>query len=255
MSTMPATHGHSAACCNIPPIVSEGYQKKGSFQELGSHNTYVTGPADADKGIIVIFDIFGFFDQTVQGADILATSDDHQKYKVLMPDWFDGDAAPIEWYPPDTEEKQKKLGAWFGAHGPQTTAAELPEYLKAVQAKNPSIKSWGLLGFCWGGKVVNLVTSAETNPFKAGGAVHPAFVDHKDAAGIKVPTLLLASKDESAEEVKKYEAALTVPHHVETFKDQIHGWMAARSDLKDPRVKEEYERGYKTVLSFFGKHL
>ncbi len=39
MSTMPATHGHSAACCNIPPIVSEGYQKKGSFEELGGHNT------------------------------------------------------------------------------------------------------------------------------------------------------------------------------------------------------------------------
>ena len=53
---------------------------------LSSRKIDVTGPADADKGIIVIFDIFGFFDQTVQGADILATSDDHQKYRVLMPD-------------------------------------------------------------------------------------------------------------------------------------------------------------------------
>jgi hypothetical protein len=30
--------------------------------------------------------------------------------------------------------------------------------------------------------------------------------------------------------------------------------MAARADLDDPRVKEEYIRGYKTVLQFFGKH-
>ena len=67
--------------------------------------------------------------------------------------------------------------------------------------------------------------------------------------------MLLGSKDEDAAQIKAYEEALTVPNHVEIFEDQIHGWMAARSDLKDPRVKEEYERGYKTVLSFFGKHL
>ncbi len=109
--------------------------------------------------------------------------------------------------------------------------------------------------FCWGGKVVNLVTSAASNPFKVGAAVHPAFIDAKDAAAIKVPMMLLGSQDEDAAEIKAYEEALTVPHHVEIFEDQVHGWMAARSDLKDPRVKEEYERGYKTVLSFFGKHL
>ena len=31
--------------------------------------------------------------------------------------------------------------------------------------------------------------------------------------------------------------------------------MAARSDLSDHKVKAEYERGYKTVLEFFNKHL
>lgn len=32
-------------------------------------------------------------------------------------------------------------------------------------------------------------------------------------------------------------------------------WMAARADLEDERVKSEYERGYKTLIEFFGKHL
>ena len=54
--------------------------------------------------------------------------------------------------------------------------------------------------------------------------------------------------------MKEFEDTLSVPKHVETFKDQIHGWMAARSDLKDPRVQEEYTRGYKTVLDFFAKN-
>ena len=54
MSSMKATGGHSAACCNIPPIVSSGYQKKGDYQTLGDRKTYVTGPADsASKGILV----------------------------------------------------------------------------------------------------------------------------------------------------------------------------------------------------------
>lgn len=65
---------------------------------------------------------------------------------------------------------------------------------------------------------------------------------------------MLASKDESAEDVKKFEAALTGPKHVEIFDDQIHGWMAARSDLSDSRVKEEYTRAYKTVLTFFANN-
>lgn len=46
----------------------------------------MTGPDSAEKGILSIYDIFGYFDQTIQGADILATSGT-QKYKVFMPDW------------------------------------------------------------------------------------------------------------------------------------------------------------------------
>ena len=58
----------------------------------------VTGPDDAKKAILFIFDVFGYFPQSLQGADILANSDDHQKYKVFIPDWFDGKPCPIEWY-------------------------------------------------------------------------------------------------------------------------------------------------------------
>lgn len=66
-------------------------------RELTTMVSDVTGPAEATKGIIVIYDIFGYFDQTVQGADILSTSDDHTKYKVFIPDFFQGEPCPIEW--------------------------------------------------------------------------------------------------------------------------------------------------------------
>jgi dienelactone hydrolase len=80
-------------------------------------------------------------------------------------------------------------------------------------------------------------------------------VDPSDAEKIKIPLAMLASKDENPEDVKKFEANLKGSKHVEIFGDQIHGWMAARGNLDDANVKKEYERGYKTLLEFFAKHL
>jgi dienelactone hydrolase len=53
-------------------------------------------------------------------------------------------------------------------------------------------------------------------------------VDANDAAKIVIPLCMLASGGEPAEEVERFEKALEVPCHVETFADQVHGWMAAR---------------------------
>ncbi|TWU75215.1 hypothetical protein ED733_005210 [Metarhizium rileyi] len=255
MSTMPATGGHSQSCCNVPPIVRKGYKPKGTYEEIGGFRTYVTGPSDATRALVVIFDIFGYFEQTLQGADILAHSDNEHKYKVLIPDWFKGKPADIEWYPPKTPEQKEKLGAFFGEFPPPVVAANVPAFVQAVKEKNASLAKFGIVGYCWGGKVATISTKADKSPFEAIAAVHPAMIDPADAQGIKVPMALLASGDEPAEDVKKFEETLTVPKHVEIFKDQIHGWMAARSDLSKDRVKEEYERGYKVLLSFFGKHL
>jgi len=253
MSAMPASHGHSAACCNIPPIVSKGYQPKGTYETIGGYKTYVTGPADATKAIVVIFDIFGYFDQTLQGADILSTSD-KQKYKVYMPDWFEGKPCPIEIFPPDNDEKKEKLGKFFETFPPPKIAGKVPSFVDAIKAKDSSISKFGILGFCWGGKVAALSVKADNNPFSVAASAHPAMVDPADAQGMTVPFAMLASGDEPAEDVKKFEEALGgVKKHVEIFKDQIHGWMAARSNLEDERVKSEYERGYKTVLKFFGE--
>ncbi|KAH8654700.1 dienelactone hydrolase family protein [Ilyonectria robusta] len=254
MSTMPAQYGHNEACCNIPPVLSNGYNGQGSYEEVGGLKSYVTGPADAKKGILAIYDIFGYFPQSIQGADILATNH-KQQYRVLIPDWFEGSPCPIDWYPPNTPEKQENLGAFFQKNPPTKVAGQVPELLKAAKAKYPEIIDWAIIGYCWGGKVVSLVTKADSTIFKAGAECHPAMVDPQDAEGIRTPLILLASKEEADDAVKQFEANLQGPKHVETFKDQIHGWMAARADLDDPRVKEEYVRGYKTVLSFFAKHV
>jgi hypothetical protein len=57
----------------------------------------VTGPSTASSAILFIYDIFGYFPQTLQGADILATSDKDHQYLVVIPDFFDGTPADIAW--------------------------------------------------------------------------------------------------------------------------------------------------------------
>ena len=76
-------------------------------------------------------------------------------------------------------------------------------------------------------QIVSLTSQSGTS-FTAAAEVHPAMVDPNDAKGITIPLCMLASKDEDADAVKKFESELKVPKHVEIFDDQVHGWMAAR---------------------------
>lgn len=79
--------------------------------------------------------------------------------------------------------------------------------------------------------------SAQNSRFKAAAAAHPAMVDANDAKNITIPFALLPSGDEPKDDVKKWEEEIKVPHIVEWYSDQVHGWMAARADFKKPDVK------------------
>jgi dienelactone hydrolase len=168
-----------------------------------------------------------------------------------MPDFFYGSPADVSWYPPKTKEHGEKLGAFFaGPAEPSKTLSKIPEVIAEVET-SCDIKSWGILGYCWGGKIVSLATAGDTK-FKAGAELHPAMVAPDDAKKINIPICMLASKDENADDIKAFEANLSAKgSYVEIFGDQVHGWMAARADLEDERCKEEYERGYKLLLEFF----
>jgi hypothetical protein len=49
-------------------------------------------------------------------------------------------------YPPDTKEKEEKVGAFFQKHSPPSVAEKVPAYLEAAKKKYPSVKSWGIVG-------------------------------------------------------------------------------------------------------------
>nr|XP_001395965.2 dienelactone hydrolase family protein [Aspergillus niger CBS 513.88] len=226
--------GVNKACCSIPPIVAQGYQGKGEYKTINGLKTYVTGPESATKAILVIYDIFGFFPQTIQGADILATASE-QKYRVFIPDFFQGE--PTKAAPP----------------------ANLPKIPSIVSEANKlaaggSFQSWSILGYCWGGKITTLASGQDNKLFTAAVQCHPAMLDPNDAKSVNIPMAVLASKDENPKDVEAFGANLKQANYVETFSTQIHGWMAARSNLEDEQVRKEYERGYRTALDFLQKH-
>ncbi|KAJ9623037.1 hypothetical protein H2203_005969 [Taxawa tesnikishii (nom. ined.)] len=233
----------SHACCTVPPVQSKGYEGKGKYITIDGMKTYTSGPSTAKSALLVVYDIFGFFPQTIQGADILAHADKEHQYQVFMPDFFEGKPVPIDWYPPDTKEKGEKLGEFFS-----TTV------IKEINSQYSNIQDWGIVGFCWGGKVVNL-SSQQGTVFKAAAACHPAMVDPSDAPGVSIPFAMLPSKDEDKEAVEKWQQGVKTKNIVEWFPDQVHGFMAARGDLEDEKVKKEYERAYGILLNFFHEHM
>ncbi|CAG8948447.1 unnamed protein product [Penicillium salamii] len=239
----------SRTCCTFPPVVPHGYEGKGEYITLNGLKTYVTGPESATEAILLIYDIFGFFPQTLQGADILAHSTP-KKYRVFIPDFFKGNPANISWYPPSTAKHAESLNTFYATQAsPQNTLSKIPDIITEANQTGAFAK-WAIVGHCWGGKIASLSAGKDNTIFKAAVQCHPAMVDPVDAKDVNVPMALLASRDEPAGDIAAYEAGLKVPCYVETFESQVHGWMAARANLSDTHVQKEYERGYQTVLRF-----
>lgn len=214
----------------------------------------MTGSEKPTTAILVIYDIFGFFPQTLQGADILAHSDSASQYRVFVPDFFNGNTANIAWMPPDNEEKQRALGEWLGNAQPQIHLPKVTSCLDAAETTHEEIKQWAVVGYCWGGKMASLLAGQDTR-FKVAVQTSPAMVDPTEAKSVSIPMMILASREEPKDAVQEYAVNLTVAKHVENFGDQVHGFMSARADLTDLNVKAEYERGYKLILQFLHEHI
>jgi len=130
-----------------------------------------TGPSNATSAILIIYDIFGYKPQTLQGADILAHSDSEHQYRVFMPDFLQDNHFPMENFPPNTEAKKKALGDLFG--GPAAPPANAEKVHKLIDTigkteEGKGVKKWGSLGMCWGAKVRNRVLSVSV-----GGPLSP----------------------------------------------------------------------------------
>lgn len=240
----------SEACATIPAVQASGYQAKGKYETHGGIKTYVTGNRDADKAIYFIYDIFGYTDQTLQGADILAHSG---KYLVVIPDFFKGEPIKMEWYANPTEENNAKKQN-FMKNLSFDKEKDIRDHLDEVKKAFPKVHKWGAIGYCWGGKLVAL-TSKQNTPWAVAVQSSPAKMDAEDAKALTIPFGTLASQGEDKDVVEAFDKAQTTPKMVHRFHDRVHGFMSARSNLKEPEEVKAYEKGYQLTLDFFDKHL
>ncbi|TFK30728.1 dienelactone hydrolase [Coprinopsis marcescibilis] len=249
-------HNTNKACCTIPPVQSD-YEPKGTFKALGDFKkVYVTGPEKSDNAIICVFDIFGFFPQTQQGADIVAAN---LNSTVFMPDFFEPSGAfPISKFPPKKDQDTADLQAFFGGPAsPPATVAKLKafgEYLKGT-----GVKKIAVYGFCWGGKVV-ILSSGEGTPFSAAAIVHPAMLSVEDSKALSIPFAIYPSKDDSEDEYNQIidvigKKPFSSLNDHKYYKNMFHGWAAARGDLNNEENKKEYEDVYGRLIAFLSKAL
>ncbi|KAF8640655.1 hypothetical protein AX17_000312 [Amanita inopinata Kibby_2008] len=239
MST--AIHNPNKACCSIPPVHSN-YSPKGTLKPYGQFNrVYVTGPDTSENAIICVYDIFGYFPQTRQGADIIAST---LKTTVYMPDFFEPDPPfSAENFPPKTPQAKADLQAFFGGTASPTKAINklvaFGQYLR-TSGKNKI----GVYGFCWGGKVT-LASGGHNTPFNSVAIVHPAMLSAEDARKLTVPLAIYISKDESMDEYNKIldimaKKPFAAQNDHKNYSNMFHGWAAARGNLENAENKKEW---------------
>lgn len=189
----------------------------------------MTGPTNATTALIMIYDIFGFSPQILQGADILTASSGSSNpahhHRVFMPDFLAGNLADPAWFPPDTAEKRSKMGAYFGPSGP-ANAQKMVGALLAVREEMGSgrygnFDKFAVMGYCWGAKIA-VLTSMEGSKFDVAVQVHPSGLDAGDAPKVTVPMCMLASQDEDAGVVKAFDEALSVKKFTDTYANAPH---------------------------------
>ncbi|KAL9097389.1 MAG: hypothetical protein Q9165_000284 [Trypethelium subeluteriae] len=222
----------------------------------------ISGPRASTHALLILYDIFGYYPQTLRGADILASS----AYLTIMPDFFDGHPAEYSWYPPSSPEKEENLNTFLaGPAETQKTLSRLWSLKASLELLFPSISSWALLGYCWGGYVAFYAASRSEKPFATCVHLHPGFPSPEVAAKIAVPVLVLNSRDEIGEEERPpFEEALGQDvgdgkeikdrSRILTFEAMEHGWMSARANLEDESVRQGYERGYEIVREWLQEH-
>ena len=137
----------------------------------------------------------------------------------------------LEWMARDTDEKTRNIDNFRTTKtDPRPVVQQIIQdgaLVSELKTKYPNVKSWGAIGYCWGGKIVAL-SSGERTPFTCAVQTSPSRINPEDATAIKIPMAVLASKGEDPAKIREFSDFLKGPKYVETWSNSVHGWMSAR---------------------------
>lgn len=70
-----------------------------------------------------------------------------------------------------------------------------PDLINLVQYyRSRGIEEFGILGFCWGGKVAELAAIQMDGSFKASAIIHPSSIVDEEAEEVKIPMYLMPAQ-------------------------------------------------------------
>jgi len=233
------------ACCTVPPV-SSSYQPVGSIEDVGNMAVYTVGPQDARKAIIVVYDVFGFHNNTKQFCDKLAA---HGDYKVVLPDFFHGEPWTLE----KMEQGLAPLFAWIQQVG--TWELIHPDMTSVMtHLRSQGVHKFGIAGFCWGAKMA--VTATKSGEYAGAALIHPSMLNVADAESAEAPLLILPSKTEMDMtpllDVLAQKPFGNLCYH-QRFDDMHHGWVAARGDYDDELNGKRATEAIQLTYNFFQK--
>ncbi|XP_050236105.1 endo-1,3;1,4-beta-D-glucanase-like [Mercurialis annua] len=233
-------------CCENPPTLSSGYGA-GSITEIGGLKTYITGPSDSNRSVVLISDIFGYEAPNLRKlADKVAAAG----FYVVVPDFFKGDP-----YVP--ENADRPIPVWIKSYGTDKGYEDAKPVIAALKSKG--ISAIGAAGFCWGAKVV--VDLSKSDHIQAAVILHPALVTVDDIKEIKAPIAVLGAEyDQVAPPalLKQFEEVLSarseINGYVKIFPGAPHGW-SVRYDAEDERAVKSAEEAQIDMLDWFAEYV
>jgi dienelactone hydrolase len=122
--------------------------------------------------------------------------------------------------------------------------------------KKDGCTSFGIFGFCWGGKIA-CMASAEVADIKAAGLIHPSMINLEDADNVNCPMILLPTKDEPdmMPFYEKLQQRLGGSCKHVRFDDMFHGFAGARGNLEDELNRKRVDEAISLIHEFCSQHV
>ncbi|EGY21182.1 hypothetical protein VD0002_g3681 [Verticillium dahliae] len=259
---------------------------RGRVTTLHGLDVYMTEPQNQQpaKGIIVVIpDVFGWeFPNARLIADRYA---DKGGYKVYLPDFMDGHAAPVSvlanmrsiFGDANLLSKAHHLISallvvvpFFYRNRFGITHPRVKTFFAAVRADEPAL-SLGAVGFCWGGKHTVLLAQGPTGGGGPGDDYHDrplidaAFTGHPsfvvlpgDLEKLVVPLSIAVGSEDNQIPTAKAERARPVIEarngEIVVYDGSTHGFALRASFPKDEKVDGPGEEAEDQCIAWFRKH-